>query len=55
LFSVTDDEATVCFSSLDTQAKTVSFDFMRTDDPLRGLIGSKEKMQIHETLYSSYQ
>lgn len=32
---------------MDTQTKSVSFDFIKTDDPLRGIILDKEKMAIH--------
>lgn len=46
-FEVTQGEASVCFSSLDTLPKSVSVDFMKTDDPLRGLIKDQDKMRIH--------
>jgi len=40
---------------MDTHTKSVSFDFIKTDDPLRGVIQDKEKLAIHESLYKSYQ
>jgi hypothetical protein len=46
-FAIVESEASICFSSLDTQTKSVSFDFIKLDDPLRGLIENKDKLAIH--------
>ncbi len=54
-FTVTRSEAKICFSSLDSMAKSVSVDFMRLDDPLRGVIADAGKMGVHEKLFGSYQ
>ena len=32
---------------MDTLSKSVSMDFVRTDDPLRGLIPEKDKLATH--------
>jgi len=40
---------------MDSHTKSVSFDFIKKDDPLRGLILDKEKLAIHESLYGSFQ
>ena len=44
---MTQNEASICFAATDTMAKSVSMDFMRTDDPLRGMIPDKDKMSAH--------
>lgn len=54
-FQVIEAEASICFSSLDSLAKSVSVDFFTTDDPLKGVIQDKDKLQIHQKLYSSFQ
>ena len=46
-FNITQSEASICFAATDTLSKSVSMDFVRTDDPLRGLIPEKDKLATH--------